>query len=503
MNLLIITLAILTAPPAAPIDVPTSKPAAIEAITVFRCDFDDDADKNFDTWPDRWTRRRGPGFPLFVPVKIASEPAANQQPARNFLRIDLDGGAAAIYSPPIPVSSVFSYRLEGELRTLKLKHDVAYYSLTFFDPDGRVLETHESPHHHDTRQWTRIDVGPIAPTNPDCYTAVVGLHLRPRSGGQSDLQGSAQFANIEVSRLPRVVLRCQQKHHIHTQADQVELLCDVSGVLRSDPLVTFTLRDVEGKVLATHETQLAALPSVSNHIDNTRGTEGHVDGQGTSRLHAEITARDEPAQVRGFAGRARWKPPVPGTGFYRVQVAMRESDTSELERETTFVVARPLAAATAGEFGWSLPHGDEHMSLADLVPLVGQAGLHWLKFPMWFSADDATRPDRLAWFADRTGMQHIELIGVLDTPPEALRKSLGDHGKLPIATAFVEAPFWQPAVDPVMSRLSLKVRYWQLGADTDTSFVGFPQLGQKITDIKRHFLKYGQEVQVGFVWPWL
>ena len=43
---------------------------------------------------------------------------------------------------------------------------------------------------------------------------------------------------------------------------------------------------------------------------------------------------------------------------------------------------------------------------------------------------------------------------------------------------------WYPSLEPVLTRLSLKVHWWQLGRDQDTSFVGFPDLPRKMSALK-------------------
>lgn len=502
-------LLILAATPTAPIDAP----ASAASVEVFACDFGETADRNYDGWPDDWTRKRGAGYPLFVSAKIVGEPKDTRTPERYALRIDLDGGAAAIYSPPIPVSPLFSYRLEAQLRTEKLAHDVAYVSLGFFDADGKLLETHESHHNTQVEKWTAIEVGPVLPASSKAVSAVIGLHVRPRHEGAADIQGAAAFSRIKVARLPRILLRSQNKSHLHQANEPIEITCDVSGLLKPNPLVTFALEDVAGQVIATQTMPLIATSqssgtgsaplSANGNAHGKAADSGHGSGHATADDHAHDAHKVTTSQA-GFAGRAVWKPTPPGYGYYRVRAVMEDGDQNRLERVATLAVLRPLPAnMEVGEFGWSLPHGDEKLSLQELLPLVSQGGVHWLKFPMWCSEEDPSRLDRLAWFSDRVGMQHVQMIGVLDVPPDSFRKTFGSAENIPIATAFVEAPLWKPAVEPVLTRLPLKVRWWQLGADSDQSFVGFPQLEQKMAEVKKHFLKFGQEVKIGFAWPWL
>ena len=61
---------------------------------------------------------------------------------------------------------------------------------------------------------------------------------------------------------------------------------------------------------------------------------------------------------------------------------------------------------------------------------------------------------------------------------------------------------WVPSLDPVMSRVSMRLRWWQLGQDSDTSLVGFPNLTQRISEFRERLFRFGQEVKLGLAWSW-
>ena len=48
-----------------------------EAVEIYACDFGEASDLNFDSWPDRWTRRRGKDFPHYVKIGIKSASPMN------------------------------------------------------------------------------------------------------------------------------------------------------------------------------------------------------------------------------------------------------------------------------------------------------------------------------------------------------------------------------------------------------------------------------------------
>ncbi len=480
MNALL-ALLILAADPAAPIETPYA-----EAVEIFHSDFEADTDVNFDDWPDGWTRRVGLGYPQYLSVSIVDDTPPLRPEGKRALRIELDGGAATLYSPPIPVSPLYSYVLSGHLKTKGLDHDVAFFSVTYLDKQGKPLTSHYTSPSREANHWQQHRLGPMMLDDADVHQAVIGVHLHPTDS--ADLTGAATFDDIVFARLPRMTLRANSEHNVYTDANNIEVTCQVSGIRERNPTMHFDLMDERGTVLAAHETRL----------------EGNLIRDPAARdPMAESTQADVPETQANYEGSAVWRPPIQQVGFYRVRVTMRSHSDVTLERSQTLAVLRPQARPVKGEFGWTLPDGEKPLPLKSLVGLLTQVGINWVKFPVWYSDEDHDWADRLAWFADRLSNQNVELVGMLDQPPEDLRKRFGDEERPPVASVFVEPELWQPAIDPVMTRLSLKVRWWQLGGDDDTSYVGLPNLQAKIGEIKRHLERFGQEIRLGIGWRWL
>jgi hypothetical protein len=316
-----------------------------------------------------------------------------------------------------------------------------------------------------------------APTNR-AARAVISLALAPL-GRAEDLTGKAWFDGLRVVRLPRMELAVNSPTGLFTPREKPELVCEVSGICVPDPQLRFELFDHTGQRLAEHQAPL--IPT-----------------------HEPSAGAQHTLPPDGFAGHANWVPPLPDFGFYRVRTSLvgKGSDEVLLDRTRTLALLRPLPATPRGIFGWSLPGEDLPYSFSTLAALLKQAGLGWAKLPVWYDARDTARADRIAWFAEQLSIDGIELVGVLDQPPQKLREVFREPGKLPMAIVFSETALWQPAVAPVMTRLSLKVHWWQLGDDQDASFIGYPQLKAKMAEIKRQLQQYGQQVHLGFNWRW-
>ncbi len=481
MNALI-TLLILTIPP----DAPTGDGRA-EEVEVYRCDFETaTTDRNYDLWPDQWTRKVGPGYPPYLDVEITQDDKRANEPDNNAVELALNGGAAAIFSPMhtfgtdrpmIPIRSQFSYLLQGSLRTEGLRHDVAYLSITLFDRDNKRIATYQSEELREAKEWTNIKVGPITPTESQAMQAVIGLHVRP-TGRKADLGGRALFDNLRVTRLPRMTLNCNKLANIFFEPKDIEISCEVSGILEHDPLFRFSLLDHDGKVLAKEE----------------------------QPLHESIRAqRAEGAQPRGMglSEVIRWQPPIKSNGFYIVRATLQGRDSILLERDIGLTVLEEQGALVSGPFGWSLPKGEERLEIKQLLALLSQAGVNWVKYPVWSVDYEDARADQIDEFVEYLRAENINMVAVLDQPPARSLTLFSDSGRIPIASVFVDPDLWQPLVDPVMNRLSMKVRWWQLGNDSDTSYVGFPELEARIAEVKHHLEQFGQNVELGFGWDWL
>lgn len=447
------------------------------AHAAFRCDFEQATDANFDGWPDNWTRRQGKGFPKHLKVALAGDSEAPGDHPNHCLQIDLDGGAATVYSPPIEVDPLLNYILRGRLKTAGLKHNVAAIEVIFLDGENKPLRTFSSPPTNRASDWEPITIGPLSPDTPGIRKAVLALHLRPTD--KADLFGSAMFDDLWLGVVPRITVEANRRLHLYTDPKEVEITCQISGLEEPEATMKFELWDQDGQSVA-----IAERP-----IEMTRGNAAAENSHGRA----------------AFAGTATWKPPIHEIGFYRVHVTVgsQARQSHHLSRTITLAVIDPLTGPDRGQFGWSLPRGEEGLPLGALVGLLEHSGISWLKFPIWFDETDRERADQLAWLVERLGDRNIQLIGVLDQPPARVRTQFGRQAELPVASVFLQPELWKPQLDPVMTRLSLKVLWWQLGHDQDTSFVGFPQFAPIMAAVREHFQQLGRETHLGVAWDWL
>ncbi len=460
--------------------VPTAPNAAQDAPGVFRCTFDESWDQNYDEWPDGWSRRHGKGYPEYVSVKIA--PAEDAPAAGRCLQIDLDGGAAVAYSPPIPVTPLHSYILQGAVDTSAIEFDQAYLSLTLLDENRGRLETYRSEQIGRRSGWNTLSLGPIEPKSDAVRLAVLGLHVQP--GKRADLQGRVRFDEILLTRLPRITLGMDNAHHMFTDPSEIAVDCRVSGITRDTQGVNLILEDALGNRLA--------------QADRTLETS---TAPGSYALSTDSQTEALPALV----GSVRWQPPVAAPGFYRVRAELKDHDGPVHLQDVTATVILPQPSSAGSEFGWSLPDRGQPLELFDLSKVVAQSGIGWVKFPLWFGADaDEEMLQDLIRFGERLSVHGIQIVGLLSDPPKEVLKHFTDVEPLSAAVIFSAADnIWYPTIKPTMIRMATQVRWWQIGADTDTGFVDYPNLEQKAALLKGKLDEVGYGVNIGFGWGWL
>jgi hypothetical protein len=132
------------------------------------------------------------------------------------------------------------------------------------------------------------------------------------------------------------------------------------------------------------------------------------------------------------------------------------------------------------------------------------SGINWIKYPLWQSvhSKDAESTARIINMFDLMQQRQITPVGLLGNPPTDLRRQFADDWT-GVSEIFAMPPkFWSPSLEPVIARYSSSVRFWQLGSDADTSFVGMKSLPETLANVKKEFDRIGRDTRVGLRWQW-
>jgi hypothetical protein len=470
---LLLPLFLLLASPAEVAAAPSRLP--LEAVEVFTCNFDAAWDANFDGWPNDWSRKRGLGYPHYVDMRIADEgpPSGGRS-----LRVRLDGGAAAASSPPIAIHSLFEYVLEVQIRCEKLHHDRAFVRFSLLDAQHRVLRVVTSEVLRHTTGWQTVRMGPMS-VDRNARFGSVSLHVEP--DGLEDLTGTIWFGGVVLARMPHMALETNEPHQLFVMPADVNVSCIVSGAFAAPPEIHFQLEDAHGRVLDEAVKRPVLEPVDASTLPiSTPAIEGSL-GQGV----------------------AQWAPNVPGSGWYRLRAQLRSGEEVALEQRLALAVVDPAVSPSRGEFGWSLPRGDQPLRLPALARLLSQSGVRWAKFPLWLDEDESDeRVQHLSAFIERLNSQGVDVVGLLGTPPYSLQHRFG-ASTVPAAEVFACDPsVWYPSIETTLTRMAMQVRFWQLGNDRDMSFLGVSHLADRVGEIKAQMDRIAQDADLGFAWDW-
>ena len=451
----------------------------VEAVAVYSCDFSEDV--NYDRWPDDWERLRGPKWPFYVHAGLEADA---QAVAKQCLTVRLNGGSASISSPGIAVSDKFSYVVEARLRSQNLKHSRVQVRVDFSDENGLVLESHSSQWFKNTVRWTKIHIGPTSITHPKVQRAKVTLLVE--RGEHVDLDGQVSLDDVWVARLPRMTVRTNSSSNVYADPNDVVVTCDLSGILEKDPDIHFELLDASSHALKKQSIQL----------------DGRLITERISKA-SDIVSRSS-SKIKGYEGSTEWRPQIQEYGFYRVKVSMQTNRGTMEERVISLAVVPPITRKVEGEFGWSLAGDDIPLSFEQLEELLPRVAVSWLKLPVWYGESEPERGEQLIIFAERLAAHDIEVVGVIDRPPLDLDLGKRVTADVTIADLLMseDSSAWLPSLDAVLTRLSLRVRWWQLGVDRDTSFSDFRDLEQDIGALRAQLFRFGQDVRLGLGWPW-
>ncbi|MCC6492241.1 MAG: hypothetical protein IT424_04395 [Pirellulales bacterium] len=451
-----------------------------DAVEVFNCQFDRQWDVNYDNWPDKWQRGFGPSLPPYV--KAGIEPVEGSISGQ-CLVVHANGGGARLESPCASVTRNFSYKVEARLRVTGLKYARVQVRLEFCDEQKQVLETVCGDWLTSNDDWADSHLGPVYPSHPGIRLARAVLYVEP--GARVDLTGEVALASLWMGRLPKMEVRTNSAFNVYANKDEIEVTCDLSGVLDSDPDILFELLDAS-----------------SQRIEGNRvRVEGRLITVKRSKA-SEIVESDADSRA-AYAGATSWHPPIVEPGFYKVCVTMQTAE-GRLKRDViNIALAPPLERTARSEFGWSLAGDDLPISFDDLARLLPRVAVNWVKLPVWYSQQHAQRGDELALLAERLAAADVEVVGVLDRPPADSEFA----ARLNPASAFADIlsadpATWMPLLDPVLTRLSLRVRWWQLGGDFDESLAAAPNLEAAIGELRGKLFRFGQEVCLGIGWSW-
>lgn len=470
-----------------------SQARGVTASAIFATSFEQASDANYDLWPDYWTRQTSPVYPHYSKVEIVDDPTA--QNGRS-LQVDFDGGGARLSTPAIPILPKFGYKVYIRARAQNLQYTSSRFVIELQNRQQERVQVEYSDPLPADGQWHDIEIESLRPDNAHIDRAVIYLDA-PR-GRRGDLRGRLSIDQITLERLPSMVVRTNRPYNVYNDFKEVKVECTLSGIREQNPDIRFQLLDETSREI-----------SGKSHTERMTGKLIVEDSFSADEIVGAIGNRPS-----GYEGTVSWTPKIEDYGFYRIRVEMLRKNTGEdrqlsdydrqlEERVITLAVLPNLPRPEEGEFGWTLPLADKPLSFDVLADLLPRVGVHWAKLPVWYPVTNRSRGEEIIRFAEKTSASGIEVVGILNNPTVGDAELRDPNAPTDIADLLLTDPsFWQPQFEHVMTRLSLRLRWWQLGNDLDTSFYGYSELPKKLLSIRKHLFRFGQDVRLGLGWRW-
>ena len=471
---------------------------------IYQCLFDRLSDaEDRDGFPDHWTRKTGFENGIPFPNHIFIGNAEESNPFGNYaLRMNIEGGAAALFSPKIPIRPGMSYTVSAFVETNNLVfNEVSVLALFYGDDTTKPIRTVETKKIRNTTGWQQLAVGPIPADMPNVRSIAVGLVVMPTT--RQDFGARVHFTNVEIRESPNISLEMANDNHLFFTTRELHVRCQYRGLDPAQHSVLFVLEDPFGRVIGQREAELM----VGNHPAN----------------RFVINPQNALDVIHGSAA---WQNlPIRSFGFYRIRVATPESYVQTLRlpadqtfddplqsiEPLTFVVMTPGSFQPGGEFGWTLD-GWTPDEIAQSSATLLQSGLSHLKLPVWLASNASPQErEALIRLCNTFAQQQVQLIGLLTPVPEVILSKI-TLGQVDAASVLgTDLRLWGNSLQPALRALSLLIKDWQWTADTDHSLTDLllepdGRMSPTGIDRLRAFQKMFDQDQfgfrIGFTWNW-
>ena len=451
------------------------------AAEVFHCTFDRSWDANYDGWPAGWTRRGRSRLPRVRSHE--APPRAAAQTARPACASNSTAAPPWRTARPSRSAPCWATSWKGRSRPRIFEYDRAYLSITLLDKNRRKLRTFRSSGLDATKGWTHLRLGPI-----DCDGDGDGgngiqrrrrrevCHPRParRAAGRARGPSGGGLFHRHLVRMPAAA------------GAWVEPAGGPGDHKRRRPK-SFARRPASSN-------RAPKWPFGWKTAWDACWPPSAVRWRSAPKAdpHDVLTRRRPPAPC--WIGQARWEPPLAGPGFYRDsgEPGGRADDrrTRPVEPGGRHVLARPgpkrvrldsaagpADADPAAVGRAAFPSGH---SLGEISPLVRHVGRARLRSAGPLPSATPSTPRGSRWSGCCWPMKSSlrpGWSGAIGTCQRLgripARFAPSGHGIPSAAEAFAPpVKAWYPSLEPTMIRLATQVRWWQLGTDGDTSFVG-------------------------------
>jgi hypothetical protein len=519
---------------------PTQAQNRIVSETVATWNFGAAEDKRKDGWPDGWQRTTGQNYPKFIPIAIsqhtstleelqefeaakrmasqlvlayeydkwpwqvipeATPPVVDQwlekSIANPYLRIQMDGGAAEVISPALPVSDNSVYYASALAKSNSDDFSVRI-KLRFLDASKQMLFETASKPLHSLEQWNALVTEAVYDSNQKMEYVQVVLSVTPKNA--QSFKALIGFDAVRVHRTPRLTLFVDKATQMYRQGESVVVRCTATGMNIDQPSLTLSLVDHTGaEILSANKLVVREEKDSSKYVSTK--TKPANNGAGATKNSKPTSPLTPPASNVYWDGYCEWMLPNLPSGYYEISTHLARGTNGSIELLQHFVVL-PLDPSPRLDtrFGWTMKDQDADMvtpaRTSKMIEVMKEARVGKVKLPIWF---DNFSPNSMREFTDRIDRVQtagIACVGVIATPPQSIREKFPRLESLETGVALEDPVMTQSFLEPVMRAMCVRLVDFQLGWDHEADFVTNPRFAKSLDTILRLAKRYGQDTQL-------
>lgn len=474
-------------------------------------------------WPDLWTRRTGVDYPQYLSIRITNPANSKEQlqevdrwrrlyaqlklgwekgtlpwnitPERTpeeldkilevtilnpYLEMVMDGGKAEINSPLVTIEPDSIYGISCSINAdCDSREYEAMAILRLCDSNKSVIYEQVTPAIDHSNGWVAVTADTQYPYNPNVTFAQVALVVNPKT--PDAFRGRFGFDSVRITRAPRLSLSVDKPSGIYRQGQNIKVECKAIGIATLQNQVELILLDKEG-VTVSHSVR--TLDKESSSSTN-------------SPVLVATNNRPKPSGQTYWSGRTSWELPSLEPGYYEVRTQLQRSTkrNSSLKQQIV-VLDNNSEQIINNQLGWVMKDAENSTTKIEtdlLLTILRESSIGKIKLPIWINSRSQEQVDALLNRIDRIQNAGITCVGVVASPPKALRSSFvlarGDG-----TGSFLED--WtvaQALLEPIIRETSFRILQYQIGWDDEPDLVANPRVGSTVESFNRLLNRYSQE----------
>lgn len=506
---------------------------------VKRWDFGASEDAKADRWPDDWSRRAGLQYPKYLSIGITRRATSKEELAEieqfrrsvsqwslawkqkklpwqitpestpkefdqwlersllnPYLEIQMDGGAAEVQSPLIPIDrdSVYGIQCQGMANDPDKGYEMLA-TLSLLNQDRKVLLERSTRSLQGVENWQTLTTNDQYPLESEA--AFVQIRLRVEPLNSRAYRAKFGFDAVELIRSPRITLQVNKPSGVFQSGEKVTVQCTATGMTQNQTSLDLRLKDHTGRIVLNATKEIDRISTTEPTAPLYVATDRQAS---TGRTPSALKPKTSQSEDR-WKGECIWELEGLEPGYYEVRTQLERTRVDRFELIDRFVV---LGEANEGvvnnQIGLSIPEDrtpfDRSIDSVRFIEMLRELGIGRIKIPIWFDPKSAVAGNDLATRIDQLQSAGIRCVGVIATPPASLSRFFPGLKGSDTASALEDTLLTQTYLDPVIQAMCSRLVHFQLGWDDETDFVGNPGFKPSLESIEKTVRRYGQDVQL-------